>query len=215
MEDELVKPESISALLQCFVAAKANSFENLLDPFLKITRLSTPVTIAMTKSSAFFKRIIDRLAHNSKAVVRLNLLRILRTVCEVHPNRAMLVEKYGLLGVVESLSQGGGDGAVLVRELAREIVPSLKPGLKPAAARGKGSGGSSGSDSPRVGVSLIAPKRMMRRSASEASAIPPAIGSVGGSSTARFAAAGKTKPSRQKLGDIPWQTSSGTGSRHS
>ena len=72
-----MKPESINSLLQCFVSAKANSFENLLDPFLKMTRLSTPITITMTKSSTFFKRIIDRLAHNTKAVVRLNLLRIM------------------------------------------------------------------------------------------------------------------------------------------
>jgi len=64
----------VDALLHCFVTAKANSFENLLDPFLKITRLLAPITISMTKSSAFFKRIIDRLGHNSKAVVRLNLL---------------------------------------------------------------------------------------------------------------------------------------------
>ncbi|KAF9005467.1 hypothetical protein BDQ17DRAFT_1353150 [Cyathus striatus] len=102
-------------LLKCFVSCKANSFENLLDPFLKITLLCV------------FKRIIDRLGHNSRAVVRLNLLRLLKSVCEVHPNRAMLVERYGLLGVVERLSRGGGDGAVLVRELAREIVPVLKP----------------------------------------------------------------------------------------
>lgn len=210
MEDELIKPESINALLQCFVTAKANSFENLLDAFLKLTRLSTPITIAMTKSSAFFKRIIDRLANNSKAVVRLNLLKILRTVCEVHPNRAMLVEKYGLLGVVESLSQGGGDGAVLVRELAREIVPSLKPGLKPVL-RSKGSNGSGGMDSPKSGNSMIAPKKMMRRTASETSASPLGTGSSGGS-TARYGGVEKTKrTSRQRLGDIPWQSAAGTG----
>ncbi|KAG5646503.1 hypothetical protein DXG03_003268 [Asterophora parasitica] len=165
VEDELTKPEAVDALLHCFVTAKANSFENLLDPFLKMTRLSTPITISMTKSSAFFKRIIDRLGNNSKAVVRLNLLRVLRTVCEVHPNRAMLVERYGLLGVVERLSRGGGDGAVLVRELAREIVPTLKPGLKPAVGKVKGN-----VDTPGRSGGL-APKRM-RRTASEASATP-------------------------------------------
>jgi hypothetical protein len=132
VEDELLKQESIDSLLKCFVSCKANSFENLLDPLLKIIRLSTPVTIGLTKSSAFFRRMIDRLGQNSKSVVRLNLLRILRTVCDVHPNRAMLVQKYGLLGVVEKLSTEGGDGAVLVRELAREIIPTLKPASKPA-----------------------------------------------------------------------------------
>jgi hypothetical protein len=95
VEGELHLVEAIDALLKCFVTAKANSFENLLDPFLKITRLSTPETIAMTRSSAFFKQIMDQLGQNSRAVVRLNLLRILRGVCEVHPNHAMLVERYG------------------------------------------------------------------------------------------------------------------------
>ncbi|KAG5635281.1 hypothetical protein H0H81_011829 [Sphagnurus paluster] len=227
VEDELTKPAAVDALLRCFVTAKANSFENLLDPFLKITRLSAPITISMTKSSAFFKRIIDRLGHNSKAVVRLNLLRVLRTVCEVHPNRAMLVEKYGLLGVVERLSRSGGDGAVLVRELAREIVPTLKPGLKPAL--GKAKGNTSETPGKNGGGLALAPKRM-RRTASEASATPlrsasggdpiaairdagrSGSGSAGGISTARLAAS-NARHSRQKLGDITWQATDGLGGR--
>lgn len=141
VEDELLKDNSIEAMLKCFVGSKANSFENLLDPFLKMLRISIPLTIAISKSSAFFKRIIERLggqgqgrapgmgAKPSKPVVRVMLLKTLRWVCDVHPNKAMLVEKYGLLGVVEQLSKSGGDGAVLVKELAREIVPTLKPAL--------------------------------------------------------------------------------------
>ncbi|KAG6914866.1 hypothetical protein DXG01_014841 [Tephrocybe rancida] len=220
VEDELTKPEAVDALLKCFVSAKANSFENLLDPFLKITRLSATITINIAKSSAFFKRIIDRLGHNSKAVVRLNLLRVLRTVCEVHPNRAMLVEKYGLLGVVERLSRGGGDGAVLVRELAREIVPTLKPGLKPAVAKHKPSGPNT---SGRGGGLALAPKRM-RRTASEASATPlrsssggsdpgSRLGTSGGVGNADGATSrlspGVPRYARQKLGDIPWQAADG------
>ncbi|EKM79117.1 hypothetical protein AGABI1DRAFT_120578 [Agaricus bisporus var. burnettii JB137-S8] len=120
IEDQLLKPEAIEALLNCFVQCKANSFENLLDPFLKLTRISTPIILAIAKSPAFFKRVIDKLGHNGKAVVRLNLLKLLRSVVEVHPNRTLLVDKYGLLDVVEKLSKG--DGAVLVRELARDIA---------------------------------------------------------------------------------------------
>jgi hypothetical protein len=77
VEDALLKQESIDLLLECFVTSKANSFRNLLDPFWKIIRLSTPVAIsrAMTMPSVFFKCIIERLGHISKAVVRLNLLR--------------------------------------------------------------------------------------------------------------------------------------------
>lgn len=138
VEDELLRhAQAIDALTKCFVNSKANSFENLLDPFLKVIRLSTPLTLAISKSSSFFKRIVDRLqgGGKAKAVVRLNLLKILRGVCDVHPNKAMLVERYGLLSVVERLSRDGGDGgAVLVRELAREIVPALKPALRPSSA---------------------------------------------------------------------------------
>jgi hypothetical protein len=225
VEDQLTKHESVDSLLRCFVTAKANSFENLLDPFLKITRLSPPVTICMTKSSAFFKRIIDRLGHNSKAVVRLNLLRVLRTVCDVHPNRAMLVERYGLLGVVERLSRSGGDGAVLVRELAREIVPTLKPGLKPALSKLKSNGDSSESPAAKNGGLALAPRKM-RRAASETSAVNlgDVAGSIegarlgfnssdssGGGVSTRLGGGGKPRPVRQRLGDIPWRAGDSPG----
>ncbi|PCH40431.1 kinase-like protein [Wolfiporia cocos MD-104 SS10] len=153
VEDQLLKPAALNALLRCFVTAKSNSFENLLDPFLKMFRLSTAVSIAIARSQ-FFKRIIEKLSH-SKAVVRLNLLRILRTVIEAHPNRAILVERFGIHDIVSKLSKE--DGAVLVRELAREIVPSLKP---IASRTGRNQ------DMSKSGKSAIAPKRM-RRTASE------------------------------------------------
>ncbi|KAI0292680.1 hypothetical protein B0F90DRAFT_1920254 [Multifurca ochricompacta] len=129
VEDQLSKPKSLDALLKCFVSAKAGSFENLLDPLLKICRTSTTIAIGIAKAQ-FFRRITEKLG-NSKAVVKLNLLRILRTVCDVHPNRILLVERYGIYETVASLRRN--DGAVLVRELAREIEPSLAPVLKPSS----------------------------------------------------------------------------------
>lgn len=193
-----MKLPALEALLKCFVSAKANSFENLLDPLLKICRISTRVTIGIAKSQ-FFKRVIDRLAH-SKAVVRLNLLRILRTVCDVHPNRAILVERYGLHEIVAKLSKD--DGAVLVRELAREILPALAPALKPSSRSAL-----KGTDTPK-NTSFIAPKRP-RRTASETSAVshPATLGStprLQGRETGR-----ELKPSRTKLGDISWQSGRG------
>jgi hypothetical protein len=184
VEDELMKPESIDALLKCFVSAKANSFENLLDPLLKICRLSANTTIAIAKAQ-FFKRVIDRLGR-SKAVVRLNLLRILRAVCDVHPNRAILVERYRLHEIVQKLSKE--DGAVLVRELAREILPTLVPALKPSAK---------GTDSPKN--CTVAPKKV-RKTASEA-----VVATQG-----QWNAGGHVKSStRLKLGDISWQSGNG------
>ncbi|PVF99565.1 hypothetical protein CPB86DRAFT_872615 [Serendipita vermifera] len=124
VEDALCKKSSLDKVLKCFVSAKANSFENLLDPLLKIIRTSNSIAVGIARPE-FFQRLKDRLSH-PKAVVRLNLLRLLRTVCDVHPDRATLVERFGLYDVVERLSRT--DGAVLVRELARDIVPVLLPG---------------------------------------------------------------------------------------
>ncbi|KAF8349417.1 hypothetical protein F5887DRAFT_946059 [Amanita rubescens] len=185
VEDELVKSESIDELVRCFVNSKANSFENLLEPILKMMRLSTPVTLAIAKLPAFFKRIID-------------------PVCDVHPNRAMLVERYGLLGVVERLSKS--DGAVLVRELAREIVPTLKPGLKAKNDTSSGFG-----PAETLNRSGLAPKKM-RRAASETS---PHVGSIQHSKILSQRTSSdspmRAKLSRQRLGDIQWPGGDGPG----
>jgi hypothetical protein len=161
---------------------------------LKICRLSRAVTIGISKSQ-FFKRLLDRLNH-SKAVVRLTLLRILKAICDVHPNRIALVERYGVYETVEKLSKQ--DQAVLVRELAREILPSLAPALKPVSGRSvKG-----GENNPKTN---LAPKRRIRRTASETSVLDTSVASRSGSTSKLLSAANKTKPTKQKLGEIPWQ----------
>ena len=209
VEDQLLKPETLEALLKCFVSAKANSFEGLLDPFLKICRLSTSIAIGIAKSQ-FFKRVVDRLGH-SKALVRLNLLRIVKTVCDVHPNRAILVERYGIYEIVAKLSKE--DGAVLVRELAREIMPTLAPAIKPSIPAGLGSSTSS-RDGMTGGVGTPRYQRKARRTASEnvlfnrhvgrpllqepASTNPEPSGSSGTNGS-------RTRLSRSRLNGIQWQ----------
>ncbi|KAF8268543.1 hypothetical protein EI94DRAFT_1727509 [Lactarius quietus] len=208
VEDELSKPKSLDALLKCFVSAKAGSFENLLDPFLKICRHSTPIAIGVAKAQ-FFRRITEKLS-NSKAVVKLNLLRILRAVCDVHPNRSLLVERYGIHETVAALRRK--DGAVLVRELAREIEPSLAPALKPSLR---------GADTPK---SSIAPKRRTtRRTASDTSGIgtpSPPLGSgpinnprVTSAGAGMGAATTRGLSPRLHVSEIPWPSGVGTGRR--
>ncbi|KAJ3981765.1 hypothetical protein F5890DRAFT_1417072 [Lentinula detonsa] len=203
VEDELMRPNAIRSVLDCFITSKANSFENLLELFLKLTRISSRITTAFSRSAAFFRKVADRLGHNTKPVVRLNLLRILKFVCDAHPNRGILVERYGsgggLLGVLEGLSRGGGDGVVLIRELAKEIIQVLRPGLKPLPGGG------------RVGSRGVTPKRM-RRTASETSAVTVGVAAGGsvlttGKKPSSSTGASKIIPTRPKtrLKDIPWQ----------
>lgn len=85
-----------------------------------MVRLSLPLAVAISRSQ-FFQRLVDRLGKTTKAVVKLNLLRITKVVIEAHPKRGELVSKFGMAKIVERLSKD--DGAVMVRELAKEILP--------------------------------------------------------------------------------------------
>lgn len=201
IEDELLKPASLDALLKCFVSAKAVSFENLLDPFLKICRLSNLVTLGIAKSQ-FFKHIIDKLNSSGKAVVRLNLLKILRTVCDAHPNRALLVERFGIYDIVVKLSHE--DGAVLVKELAREILPTLAPAIKPLSS----SRLTRGVDTPK---SAIAPKKLKSQRTVSESAASPSIFSHNGSTTHIRAASRNINVGNPSASRIARQTSHDTG----
>ncbi|KAG9000575.1 hypothetical protein FRB90_011783 [Tulasnella sp. 427] len=211
VEDQLTRPENNVCILGCFISTKTNSFEHLLDPFLKLFRLSNDVAMSVAKPE-FFNRIIDRLRQTNKAMVKLNLLRVLRTVCDAHPDSALLVEKFGVMPVVERLSQK--DASVLVRELAREIIPSLTgTGERPTK-------------SPTVPVSAgpvqkgfpATERRRVRRTASETSFSTLGLGLSTSSTPSnspsglrpglapRLPSSRQRVPLRSKLPSISWQS---------
>ncbi|KAH7337093.1 hypothetical protein B0J17DRAFT_718990 [Rhizoctonia solani] len=199
VEDFLIQADSLEAMLNCFTNAKANSFEGLLDPFLKICRLSQNITLGIASKSQFFRRLTDRLGHG-KPVTRLNLLRILRAVLDVHPDRTGLVRRYGLLEIVERLSKN--DGAVLVRELAREILPLLQTPEPPLALNRSMSRTGDGNVSSHIAPRQpgVAPRRrgVMRRTASETSVNH---GTPGVTRT-------RLKPvARNRVSEVPWDPS--------
>ncbi|WWC88803.1 uncharacterized protein L201_003716 [Kwoniella dendrophila CBS 6074] len=122
VEDILLEKSASDSLVKCFVSASGVSFEGILDPFIKILRLSTSLTSSISHSE-FYSRLADTLEKSTKAVIKLNLLRLTRVVCDSHPDRSTLISRFGLYDIVEKLSKQ--DSAVLVRELAKEILPGL------------------------------------------------------------------------------------------
>ncbi|CAG8598462.1 24653_t:CDS:2 [Cetraspora pellucida] len=118
VESILLQPKNVKLILDAFVAAKANSFENILEPLHIITQLSAPLTCVLVQPK-FFDRLLHRFGH-PKPVVRLNLLRILKSICDVHPQREAVIKRYGLFEIIFKISTE--DPAVLIRELAKEIL---------------------------------------------------------------------------------------------
>ena len=107
-------------IIKCFTTAKANAFENLLEPLQKLLRLSPPIALSLAHPDLFY-RILQKFQSN-KAVVRLNLLRIVRSICDASEEQGALISRYGLEDTIQRLAEN--DGAVLVRNMASELTKS-------------------------------------------------------------------------------------------
>ena len=143
VEEHLLDGSFTIGIIKCFTTSKANAFENLLEPLQKLLRLSPPVALCLAHPD-LFHRILRKLSSN-KAVVRLNLLRIVRSICDASDQQGALISRYGLEDIVQRLSEN--DGAVLVRNMASELIKSseineklglnatrLRPGRRPSSS---------------------------------------------------------------------------------
>lgn len=107
------------AIVKCFTAHKASAFDyNLLEPLQKLLRLSSPVAASLARTD-LFSGILQKLNHK-KAVVRLNLLRIVRSICDPGDEEADSIRAHPLFYEVQRLAES--DNAVLVRNMASELV---------------------------------------------------------------------------------------------
>lgn len=125
IEDRLVQSPSKQKLLSGLEEAKSNTFNALLESFHKLLRLSPRFcrSISVTKTLSQLRRRIK----TSKALVRLNLLKVARTILEYNPTKIPALEESGLADSLRKLNTT--DSPVLVRELAKELL-ALKEGGK-------------------------------------------------------------------------------------
>ena len=122
VEDALLDGSFTRGILRCFTTSKANAFENLLEPLQKLLRLSPPVALSLAHPD-LFSRILQKL-NSSKAVVRLNLLRIIRSICDASDDHGVVIRRYGLIEAIQRLAEL--DGAVLVRNMAGELIKACE-----------------------------------------------------------------------------------------
>lgn len=126
VEDSLLRDTMgfASAVERAFCDGKADAFENLLEPLQKLLRLSPPIAASLARSP-LFERCAVKL-HAKKPLVRLNLLRVVRSICDASDEQGALLTRYGLLASVEELARH--DPAILVREMASDLVRSADSG---------------------------------------------------------------------------------------
>lgn len=125
MEGHLINGDFTTAIVSCFNAHKINAFDpNLLEPLLKLLRLSPSLSSSLAKPE-MFSGIAQKLGHK-KAVVRLNLLRLVRNILDAREGDYFSNHRdkqlRSLLEAIQTLAEK--DSAVLVRNLAAELVKS-------------------------------------------------------------------------------------------
>jgi len=109
-----------TAIISAYTSAELSqsTFENMLEPLQKLVRLSPPIAASLA-APEIFQRTEQRLGHKD-AVTRLNLLRILRTICDAKDEGCWLIRAFGCYERINWLVEH--DGAVLVRQMAEELV---------------------------------------------------------------------------------------------
>lgn len=130
VEHHLTDGKFTAAIVSCFNTNRLNAFDsNLLEPLLKLLRLS-PLLAATLAKPELFSGITQRLGHK-KAVVRLNLLRLVRIIvdaCDTSLGAGDGLRTLNnsqvrsLMDAIQSLADN--DSAVLVRNLAAELTKS-------------------------------------------------------------------------------------------
>lgn len=120
VEEVLLGAAETESFIKCFCLAHGASFARILEPLLKLLRLSQHFTAALGKPR-FFKKLSEALSRDYEAVVKSNLLRMLRAVIEQRRDRVTLVREFSLDAIVEKLAEE--HNPVVVRDLARQIYP--------------------------------------------------------------------------------------------
>lgn len=113
------RPSFTDSIVKCLTISKANAFENILEPLQKLLRLSPPIASTLARPDLFMR--LGQKLHHNKAAVRLNLLRIISSICDASEEQGGLLATYGLLGAISELEN---DSAILVRDMAGKLIRS-------------------------------------------------------------------------------------------
>ncbi|KAL4921193.1 hypothetical protein BDW62DRAFT_175117 [Aspergillus aurantiobrunneus] len=117
LEHRYDQPSFTDAIVRCLTLSKANAFENMLEPLQKLLRLSPPIASTLARPDLLGR--IGMKLHHQKAGVRLNLLRIISSICDSSEEQGGLLTGYGLLDAIRELEH---DPAILVRDMAGKLI---------------------------------------------------------------------------------------------
>ncbi|KAG7390007.1 hypothetical protein PHYPSEUDO_008969 [Phytophthora pseudosyringae] len=124
MENVLLVPENLMKIMVCFHNALDTELENLLEPLLEIMSRSVRLNQALGRSGMFVTEILKRLRLIPKAIVRKNLLKMLKNLFESHTSPIQFLVEYNLRPIVYALAQDE-NSMILVKEIASQLLQAI------------------------------------------------------------------------------------------
>ncbi len=121
VERELLKPTAVAQIVDLLRRQGADTpeFEAILQPLLEMLGKSAALNCALGRSPLFVGEIAARLSHR-KAIVRTNLLKMLKSLMEHHDDRRELIVRFDLYPRITALAED--KSRVLVSMLADQLL---------------------------------------------------------------------------------------------
>ncbi|KAF0467442.1 map kinase kinase kinase [Gigaspora margarita] len=119
VEQIIILPENINLILKAMDTAEENSIESVLAFLHKIIQSSLHVSYSLAHEH-FFKSLLQLSEHYQDFAIRFKLLKILRSLCDINPQREFIINKYKLVEAIEKMSDV--DSSSQVKELAKGIL---------------------------------------------------------------------------------------------
>uniref|UniRef100_K3X170 non-specific serine/threonine protein kinase n=1 Tax=Globisporangium ultimum (strain ATCC 200006 / CBS 805.95 / DAOM BR144) TaxID=431595 RepID=K3X170_GLOUD len=124
VEDVLLIPKNLMKLMMCFRSAQDTELENLLEPLIEMTNRSVRLNQSLGRSAMFVTEILKRLQLVPKAIVRKNLLKMLKSLFESHTSPTQFLVEYNLHPIIYALAQDENN-MILVKEIASQLLQAI------------------------------------------------------------------------------------------
>lgn len=124
VEEHLSEKKSIEQLLKGLEKATGTMFiDGVLEPLQRVMRSSTTICGLLAGKHLF--ELINKNLEVKRPMLRLNLLRLLRTILDYFPDKFELVKQTGLFSTIKMLFEK--DETVLVKELTKDLINFSTP----------------------------------------------------------------------------------------
>lgn len=124
MENVLLVPTNLLKIIQCFRSAQDADLENLLEPLIEMISRSVRMNQSLGRNGMFVTELLKRLHLVPKAIVRKNLLKMLKSLFESHTAPMQFLVEYNLHPTVYALAQDE-NSMILVKEIASQLLQAI------------------------------------------------------------------------------------------